>query len=121
VDAIDGDTALHHCRLFAAIAFYGVWLLGAALGTLDHSPGRVLCTLAGASAGSMWCVVDSLIRGAYWQRSFQWITFWLWPLGVPAYLVWSRGLRGAAMALLGALGVAAAVLAGELIAMGLGA
>jgi hypothetical protein len=36
---------------------------------------------------------------------------------VPGYLVWSRGLLGVALSVLGILGVAAAVLAGELIGM----
>lgn len=55
---------------------------------------EVLMAVTMASAAAMACVVDSLMRRQYLDRSFQFVSFYLWPVALPAYLVVSRGKRG---------------------------
>ena len=40
------------------------------------------------------CVVDSRFRGEPLLVSFYWIIFFTWPVSVPIYLLWSRGIKG---------------------------
>jgi hypothetical protein len=47
-----------------------------------------------------WCIVDSRIAERPVLRSFYWLIFFLWPIAVPIYLVWSRKLRGLGFVLL---------------------
>lgn len=56
--------------------------------------GAAFAAVATASAAVMWCVVDSMRRASYWDRSAQWSTFFFWPIAVPVYLYKSRGKPG---------------------------
>ena len=40
------------------------------------------------------CVIDSRIRGKPVLHSFRWMIFFTWPISVPIYLLWSRGVKG---------------------------
>ena len=39
------------------------------------------------------CIIDSRIRGAPLPWSIPWLIFMSWPISVPVYLFYSRGLR----------------------------
>ena len=40
------------------------------------------------------CVVDSRMRNKAVLHSFRWVIFFTWPISVPIYLIWSRGMKG---------------------------
>ena len=40
------------------------------------------------------CAVDSRCRGKTLLLSFHWIIFFTWPISVPIYLWWTRGIKG---------------------------
>lgn len=40
------------------------------------------------------CAVDSRFRGKTLLLSFHWIIFFTWPISVPIYLLWTRGIKG---------------------------
>ena len=61
---------------------------------------RILAVFALASAATMWCIVDSSLRGAYYLHSFRWLTMFTWPVAIPVYLVKTRQGKGALLALL---------------------
>ncbi len=77
-----------------AIFAISMGCLGLVLQGFWPAPQSHLGSAVTASAATMWCVVDSLSRGSYWGRSYQFATFLFWPLAVPAYLFWSRGKVG---------------------------
>jgi hypothetical protein len=58
-----------------------------------------------------WCVVDARTIGRPIVQSLHWIMFCTWPIAAPAYLIFSRKLRG--------LGIAIAHAVGLLITIGL--
>jgi hypothetical protein len=51
-------------------------------------------SLALSAAMVKFCAVDSKCRGEPLLHSFYWIIFFTWPVSVPIYLLWSRGIRG---------------------------
>ena len=46
------------------------------------------------------CAVDSRCRGKTLLLSFHWIIFFTWPISVPIYLLWTRGIKGVGWAVL---------------------
>lgn len=81
----------------------GIYLLAAAWGlvVLQHrdTATSLLFTALLASAMVGWCVVDSQILGRPLLHSLYLPMFMSWLLSVPLYLVWSRRLRGALLAI----------------------
>jgi roadblock/LC7 domain-containing protein len=65
----------------------------------------IFAALAMATAATMWCIVDASSRGSYYRHSYRWITMITWPIAVPVYLIYSRGARGALLALFGLVGL----------------
>jgi hypothetical protein len=57
-----------------------------------------------------WCIVDSQIRGFPLLHSFYWIIFFLWPVAIPVYLIWSRKLWGLALTIINAIGLYGTIL-----------
>jgi hypothetical protein len=55
-----------------------------------------------------WCIVDGRLAGHPILLSFHQLILFAWPIAVPAYLTWSRGLRGLGFALLHTVGLCAA-------------
>jgi hypothetical protein len=48
---------------------------------------------------SCWCIADGRVAGRPILRSFYWLIYFLWPIAVPIYLIWARGLKGLGFAL----------------------
>ena len=102
-------------RLVLVLAMYLLAAGGSVIAILrPEGATRLLLSIAMCSIMTYWCVVDSRIRGVPIVRSLHWIIFFTWPLAVPIYLTWSRGLRGFGWALLHALGLYAASIAAYL-------
>lgn len=40
------------------------------------------------------CAADARCRGVPLLVSFYWIIFFTWPISVPVYFLWSRGIKG---------------------------
>ena len=59
----------------------------------------LLLALMIAATVSLWCVLDGSSRGQPVIHSYRWMLFFLWPAGVPAYLVWSRRWQGFLLAM----------------------
>jgi hypothetical protein len=57
------------------------------------------------------CIVDSRCRGKPLLHSFYWIIFFSWPLSVPVYWLWTRGIRGIIWAALFAISLEAVYIA----------
>lgn len=72
---------------------------------------NVLWSLAMCSVMNCWCVFDARRRGRPLIQSLHWIVFFLWPVAVPIYLLWSRRLWGMAVAVIHAIGLIVASLA----------
>jgi hypothetical protein len=87
-------------RWMAMVGFAVASLLD---GVVQASPAttweRAPAAFAMASACTMWCVVDSSMRGQYYPHSFRWLTTITWPLAMPVFLIRTRRLRGALLAL----------------------
>jgi hypothetical protein len=65
----------------------------------------LIISLAIASTASYWCVVDSRNRGRPILHSLQAIILFTWPVAVPLYLAYSRGIRGLGIAVAHAIGL----------------
>jgi hypothetical protein len=94
------DTSdLRHYRTFAIVALGVASVFNGVSQARGASEAVGLLSIFGiASAATMWCVMDSMLRGQYYHRALQWITLYLWPLAVPAYLIRTRRWRGLLMA-----------------------
>lgn len=75
---------------------------------------HLLFPLAVCSIMTYWCVIDARMLGSPIVRSLHWIIFFTWPVAVPIYLIWSRGLRGLGLALVHAVGLLAVSVAAYL-------
>lgn len=105
--------ALRQYRRFAMLAFYATATWATATVNIPGTKRtELLLAVASACAAVMACVVDSLLRGRYLQRSLQWITFFSWPIALPIYLVTSRGKAAWRPLLKATLGVVLAVILG---------
>jgi hypothetical protein len=60
----------------------------------DMRPADIAVTLALQIILTTFCIVDSKCRGKPLLHSFYWIIFFSWPVSVPIYWVWTRGLKG---------------------------
>lgn len=60
----------------------------------DFQPVDVAISLALSAAMVKFCILDSKYRGDLLLNSFYWIIFFTWPVSVPIYLLWTRGIRG---------------------------
>ncbi len=69
----------------------------------DPQPIDLVLTLGFASAFALLCLVDSQIIKKPVVNIFLVMTFFAWPVLMPCYLVWSRGLKGLGLAVLFAL------------------
>jgi hypothetical protein len=47
-----------------------------------------------AAAIVLFCVADARSLNKNIYHSFRWIMFFTWPVSVPIYFVWARGLKG---------------------------
>src|SRR5688572_33342929 len=94
------DAWLDRYRLLAGLSFYLAAGLEGAFSRLDFKAGEILTPGTLATAATMWCVVDALIRNEYLHRSYQFLMFFLWPVAVPVYWFHSRSrLRAIALTL----------------------
>lgn len=89
---------------------FGVW---SGLG-LPESRFHTLFALVSQTLMAGICVVDSRLRKRPIVFTAQAALFFLWPVAVPVYLIWSRGWRGILV-----LAVWVAILAGTMITAGL--
>lgn len=86
--------ALISRRRAAVIVSYAVSALwGAAFFAGPDPLMELLVSLAGGTAVTQFCMFDSRIQGRPLAWSVPWLIFCSWPISVPAYLFWSRGLR----------------------------
>jgi uncharacterized membrane protein (UPF0136 family) len=81
------------------------YLLGALWGfhnalNLHSDPIGLVLSLVTSMVLTALCVVDSMVIRKPILATFRWVMFFTWPVSVPAYLVWSRRLRGLGLALL---------------------
>ena len=86
--------------LYAGMAFAGAEQI--------VGPGRlqILVGVFLASVASSWAVADARSRGHAMVHSVQYLILGSWPIAVPLYLMWSRGvLRGIGWTMLHALGL----------------
>ena len=65
-----------------------------------------------ASMAAWWTVSDARRRGHPILHIVQLFVFLFWPIAVPIYLIWSRGLRGVGWTLLHAFGLILALCVG---------
>ncbi len=88
-------------RSFLVIAIALFYAIDGARRALVPTPTPVdfLISLGYCGAFAMTCQVDSRIVRKPVIRTFVWMTFFAWPILFPGYLVWSRGLKGIAIAL----------------------
>jgi hypothetical protein len=75
-----------------------LWGLHHAL-TWQHGGIEILLTLLSASIITHCCIADSKVVGKPILLSFQWIMCLSWVVSAPAYLVWTRRLRGFGLAI----------------------
>jgi hypothetical protein len=100
VDAVEemDSTTLRRFRLGFVLIAYAVFVLQGfrnAVGAEPSLSGLAIAVLA-AVAVTKACIMDSRLIGKPLPRAARWITFFLWPLAVPVYLLWSRGWMGLA-------------------------
>lgn len=75
-----------------------LWGLHGAL-TWQSEGVRLALTLLTAFVVTHCCIADSRVVGKPILLSFQWLMFLFWGISAPMYLVWTRRLRGAALAI----------------------
>lgn len=83
-------------RLALLIAFYFI-IAAATIRTLlvaKPGPTDLLISLCTAIVVTWLCIADSRLMGRPMVQSTHWIMFFTWPVAVPIYLVWMRGMRG---------------------------
>jgi hypothetical protein len=99
------DLSARQVRASLVAAVYvlgGLWGLHAAL-TRDSASVQLGLSILFASTVALCCIADAKVVGKPMLISFQWLMFFTWPVSVPAYLVWTRRLRGLGLAVLHAL------------------
>ena len=92
------------------IILLSFYLVVAANGAMQAFPSRghglgILLAVMAASLATYGCIVDSRIIGRPIVQSVHWIMFFTWPLAVPIYLIYSRGLRGVVLLILHGIGL----------------
>ena len=70
----------------------------------DDSPARWVISLGLSVSCSVWCVADGATRKQVLVWHARIGIFFFWPIGVPIYLVWSRGGRGVVMSAVAVVG-----------------
>ena len=87
---------LRRCRSLVIICIYLLFGLHAVRRAMfeDMRPADIAVTLALQIILTTFCIVDSKCRGKPLLHSFYWIIFFSWPVSVPIYWVWTRGLKG---------------------------
>jgi hypothetical protein len=75
--------------LYFVASFYGCCLALSRNSIVYYCAAMLFATFATA-----WCAVDARRQGKPLLPVLQMITFFTWPVAVPAYLIWSRKLRG---------------------------
>ncbi len=96
------DLSARQVRTCLLATLYVLAFLGGVHAALTSQSGGVQLGLSAlfASTVAMWCIADSKVVGKPMLISFQWLMFFTWPVSVPAYLMWTRRLRGLALAVL---------------------
>jgi hypothetical protein len=61
---------------------------------------RALVALAAASTWPLYAALDARAVGKPYPRSFQWLMFFTWPVGMLVHLFWTRRWRGVGIYLL---------------------
>jgi hypothetical protein len=89
-------------RNLVLACIYFLFALSGIRGALfaDPQPADLLVSLAISAAMVKFCSVDSKCRGKPLLNSFYWIIFFTWPVSVPLYWFWTRGIRGIVWAVL---------------------
>ena len=100
ISRLDRRTVLVTC-LYLLVIISGV----AQVTRPDNGALRLLLWALPAWSATYWCVIDSRAIGHPIVQSLHWIIFLTWPIAVPAYLVFSRRLRGLGIAVLHAVGL----------------
>lgn len=79
----------------SAALLYGVCIVVTAfVETVDIGLARILVSPVMPSAIVLWCFLDAQCFGKIFHRSFAWTMMFTWPVGVLAYLIWTRGAKG---------------------------
>jgi predicted neutral ceramidase superfamily lipid hydrolase len=93
---------LHRLRNFIVIFIYFLFALWSVRNALFEGvqPVDIAISLALSAAMVKFCIVDSICRGGLLLNSFHWIIFFTWPVSVPIYLLWTRGIKGVLWAVL---------------------
>lgn len=93
---------LHRLRNFIVIFIYFLFALWSVRTALFEGvqPVDIAISLALSAAMVKFCIVDSICRGGLLLNSFHWIIFFTWPVSVPIYLLWTRGIKGVLWAVL---------------------
>lgn len=73
---------------------------------------ELLVSLGGATVMAQFCMIDARFRGRPLPWSVPWLFFLFWPLAVPSYLFWSRGIRQIYKPILGILAFLVAPIVG---------
>jgi hypothetical protein len=100
--------AQRRLRRVLGLSLYAIMAASGLLGVLLPNSGDWLSlffAVAFAFTVTYWCIVDGRVVGHPILTSFYWLMFFLWPVAVPIYLIWTRGLRGLGFALLHAIGL----------------
>lgn len=93
-----------YCLTLLAIILFLFGINGVRAAATSSTDGvNVLIRLGIQFGFAMLCLADSRVMQKRVTHAFAWLTFFLWPILVPGYLIWSRGLRGMWLALLLAL------------------
>ncbi|NOR66858.1 MAG: hypothetical protein GQ528_05840 [Woeseiaceae bacterium] len=87
---------LQRCRSLVVVCIYLLFGLHAVRRAMFENmrPADIAVILAFQVIMTTFCIVDSKCRGKPLLHSFYWIIFFSWPLSVPIYWVWTRGLKG---------------------------
>jgi hypothetical protein len=107
-----GSAETRQQRAVLVVAIYLVIAVGNVVAILRPEAAliRLALHVAMASIATMWCVVDSRIRGFPLVNSSHWVIFFTWPIAVPIYLIYSRRLYGLGLVILHGIGLTAAAM-----------
>ena len=92
---------------YLLLVLYLLFAFMAAAQALQPGNGLVhaLASVTVCAVLARWCLIDAQLKGRLVVTSFHWLLFWLWPVAVPLYLLWSRGLWGLGLASVHLLGL----------------
>jgi hypothetical protein len=85
-----------HKRTAIGIAILALFVIYSARRALfgDLLPTDAMLGIALQILMVMFCVADSHVIQTRLAHVFRWIIFFTWPVSVPIYFVWTRGLKG---------------------------